>query len=528
MECGCDDMRGSGRESMGKAITKDSVFDSMRRVEAALKLRYMGIGFVWAWLYCTYATSAVFPYRSGQSINSDESWLLSAVAVVLGFLVGGLLLSRRPLGGHCLRRFSIAAALLLAAGTIVSAMGAFALGLAWLGGAMTGVGYALLSLLWARALMVLDVEELEAVVPLSSLVIVPCVVVYPLLEGVVGVVATASLPLMSGVLLLLCLREGAKRCGVEEAASGVGGMSPYLKEAEASGAASASSDAGASLSRRFGIAESWGFYLGRVAVVLVVLYLAIGWQAALADVRDSMHALIDLDVSMLISSLASVALGIAIVFFSRRVSFTGLFRWAVPCVIITLVLHGSSGLWAGFVSNAIGDTLDSLIQVLVYLFAITLAKQGKAPVALGVGLLNGSVQLGVLFGNLAGSACAGPAAASSEVAFLSALICLVALVGIVAPQREPIEVRPMAEAGSDALEHSLMVGCELLQKKFGLSDRETEIAFLLARGYSRPYIREKLFISKNTVATHIRHIYGKLGIHSKEELIDLATEAARK
>ena len=168
---------------MGKAITKDSVFDSMRRVEAALKLRYMGIGFVWAWLYCTYATSAVFPCRSGQSINSDESWLLSAVAVVLGFFVGGLLLSRRPLGGHCLRRFSIAAALLLTAGTIVSALGALALGLAWLGGAMTGVGYALLSLLWARALMVLDVEELEAVVPLSSLVIVPCVVVYPLLEG---------------------------------------------------------------------------------------------------------------------------------------------------------------------------------------------------------------------------------------------------------------------------------------------------------------------------------------------------------
>lgn len=528
MECGCDGMRGLGRESMGKAITKDSVFDSMRRVEAALKLRYMGIGFVWAWLYCTYATSAVFPCRSGQSINSDESWLLSAVAVVLGFFVGGLLLSRRPLGGHCLRRFSIAAALLLTAGTIVSALGAFALGLAWLGGAMTGVGYALLSLLWARALMVLDVEELEAVVPLSSLVIVPCVVVYPLLEGVVGVVATALLPLMSGVLLLLCLREGAKRGGVEEAASSVGGMSPYLKDSEASGAASASSGAGASLSRRSGIAESWGFYLGRVAVVLVVLYLAIGWQAALADVRDSMHALIDLDVSMLISSLASVALGIAIVFFSRRVSFTGLFRWAVPCVIITLVLHGSSGLWVGFVSNAIGDTLDSLIQVLVYLFAITLAKQGKAPVALGVGLLNGSVQLGVLFGNLAGSACAGPAAASSEAAFLSALICLVALVGIAAPQREPIEVRPMAAAGSDALEHSLMVGCELLQKKFGLSDRETEIAFLLARGYSRPYIREKLFISKNTVATHIRHIYGKLDIHSKEELIDLVTEAARK
>ena len=528
MECGCDGVRGSGRESMGKAITKDSVFDSMRRVEAALKLRYMGIGFVWAWLYCTYATSAVFPYRNGQSINSDESWLLSAVAVVLGFFVGGLLLSRKPVGCRCLRGLAVAAALLLATGTIISALGAFALGLAWLGGAMTGVGYALLSLLWAHALMVLDVEELEVVVPLSSLVMVPCVVVYPLLEGVVGVSATASLPLLSGVLLLLCMREGNKRCGAEGEASGVGRASLSLQDREAPNTATVSSDADASLPRCFGVAKSWGSYLVRVAVVLVVLYLAIGWQAALADVRDDMHALIDLDVSMLLSSLASVALGVAIVFFSRRVSFTGLFRWAVPCVIVTLVLHGASGLWAGFVSNAIGDTLDSVIQVLVYLFAITLAKQGKAPVALGVGLLNGSVQLGVLFGNLAGSTCDGFGTASSATSFMLALICLVALVGIVAPQREPIEGRPMAAAGSDALEHSLMVGCEVLQERFGLSDRETEIAFLLARGYNRPYIREKLFISKNTVATHIRHIYGKLDIHSKEELIDLVTEAARK
>lgn len=55
-----------------------------------------------------------------------------------------------------------------------------------------------------------------------------------------------------------------------------------------------------------------------------------------------------------------------------------------------------------------------------------------------------------------------------------------------------------------------------------------EIAFLLAQGRSRPYIREKLFISKNTVATHIRHIYGKMDIHSREELIDLVVETTRE
>lgn len=47
---------------------------------------------------------------------------------------------------------------------------------------------------------------------------------------------------------------------------------------------------------------------------------------------------------------------------------------------------------------------------------------------------------------------------------------------------------------------------------------------MLAQGRSRPYIRDALILSKNTVATHIRHIYEKMGIHSQQELIDLAQE----
>ena len=43
----------------------------------------------------------------------------------------------------------------------------------------------------------------------------------------------------------------------------------------------------------------------------------------------------------------------------------------------------------------------------------------------------------------------------------------------------------------------------------------------LARGRSQTYIREALFLSKNTVATHVRRIYTKLDVHSKQELIDL-------
>lgn len=43
----------------------------------------------------------------------------------------------------------------------------------------------------------------------------------------------------------------------------------------------------------------------------------------------------------------------------------------------------------------------------------------------------------------------------------------------------------------------------------------------LGRGRSQPYIRDQLVLSKNTVASHVKHIYAKLGVHSKQEVIDL-------
>ena len=61
-----------------------------------------------------------------------------------------------------------------------------------------------------------------------------------------------------------------------------------------------------------------------------------------------------------------------------------------------------------------------------------------------------------------------------------------------------------------------------LKQEFGLTARETEIAELLLAGRSRPYIRDELMISLNTVHTHASNIFSKCGVHSQQELIDLA------
>lgn len=57
--------------------------------------------------------------------------------------------------------------------------------------------------------------------------------------------------------------------------------------------------------------------------------------------------------------------------------------------------------------------------------------------------------------------------------------------------------------------------------EFDLSERETEVALLIAQGRSKAYIADALCLSENTVRTHAKNVYTKLDVHSKQELIDL-------
>lgn len=57
--------------------------------------------------------------------------------------------------------------------------------------------------------------------------------------------------------------------------------------------------------------------------------------------------------------------------------------------------------------------------------------------------------------------------------------------------------------------------------EFHLSARELEVIYLLVDGKSYKEIAEELFISLNTVKTHIRNIYPKLGVSSRHEIAKL-------
>ena len=103
-----------------------------------------------------------------------------------------------------------------------------------------------------------------------------------------------------------------------------------------------------------------------------------------------------------------------------------------------------------------------------------------------------------------------------------ALVCTAAMIHHAKkylPEREAQKVEGPSHAAREA---ALATQAQQLDL---LTPRERDVFVLLASGYSRAYIGKVLHIAPDTVKVHARHIYAKLGIGSRDELIKFAAVA---
>lgn len=78
-----------------------------------------------------------------------------------------------------------------------------------------------------------------------------------------------------------------------------------------------------------------------------------------------------------------------------------------------------------------------------------------------------------------------------------------------------VSSRPFARS---AVDDPVTQRCKQLARLHDLSERETEVLILLARGFGTQEIERALVVSANTIKTHQRNIYRKLEVHSRDEL----------
>lgn len=195
------------------------------------------------------------------------------------------------------------------------------------------------------------------------------------------------------------------------------------------------------------------------------------------------------------------------------ISFMTFDRSALSYLLVNTLMLGACGVYDLFWWSILGEMLD---------FDDNPAK------ILGIGL--SANVLGVLIGGLLGSANTAVEAQNFNPSILALVIVFTIL--IILPllhKRLSILLKNhafltvLSEMSSveqkEAIESFTMIG--------QLTQRESEIATLLLKGRTYKMIAGELYLSENTVKTHIKNIYSKFNIQSKAELVNLLVKKER-
>ncbi len=162
--------------------------------------------------------------------------------------------------------------------------------------------------------------------------------------------------------------------------------------------------------------------------------------------------------------------------------------------------------------------ISSMFEILLTMYMGVLTQRGYAPPATAFALSGSAIRLGICAGN-------GTALVFVRVPGLRELLVRPTFVVLIAVVAGLLITMVRQEYAIEALTRSPQAESELaaivnsVAEEFGLSEREREIMGLIGRGYTASAVAQRLVISPYTVNTHIQHIYGKLDIHKRSELI---------
>lgn len=509
----------------------------LERLDASFPLRLLGFGFIYAWGVCLWDIPlALSP--TGTALQADAAWLLSAILTPAACLV--IAFAGRGSSRFTSRGAAFSASLMCMVGSLALAACGFAEG--WLrillevvAGVGTGCGPAFLIVSWGCLFSRIEASIVETVVPASFVVTLLCALIIPALAPLTAVVLVACLPLASGLLLILSSRALDHQTIPAEKPSDVSTFTIHRRS------------------------------IMRMVAAIFILY-TLGC-AAPAESPWTTSASLEASATA-VGMFFAVALSVAIVLFARRIDVTSLYRWITIPFVASIIAIPFPDASASFLARVLMNTVFTGIEIIALLYFIRLSQRTNRPAAFCVGLSAAASYGGVLAGYPLGDILT-QMTLSPETSIFGCLVILgvFTLTSLLIPSHdetleeapagsgkisapaaavasrviEPQEKAAISEtntagandgagrASTVADSYAAEVGSMIehrtaLAASFGLSNRETEIFLLLAQGRSRPYIRDTLYLSKNTVATHIRHIYEKLGIHSQQELIDLVEE----
>lgn len=184
-------------------------------------------------------------------------------------------------------------------------------------------------------------------------------------------------------------------------------------------------------------------------------------------------------------------------------------------------------------ANSLLATSKDVFNIVVWILVAMVGRKNILQVVPFFVIAKASSSLGLIIGTSIGHF-SNSLALSNELAYSlsSASILLVFILYLIMCIKKPIFSimlnRLDSFSDSELLELGSIIQKDLkdLGEEHGLTKREMQVFDLLAKGRNSVYIQERLIISQNTTKTHIKHIYQKFGVHSRQELLDKIDDAS--
>ena len=233
--------------------------------------------------------------------------------------------------------------------------------------------------------------------------------------------------------------------------------------------------------------------------------------------------------SSISTGIAMGAVFVLTYFLSDRLDVARLCRLPLPIMVLGLLLVPAEGLFGQVVSSYLIAIAYTLVTFTVGILFYDMSKRtgvAIAPLIAGMNVMQIFVVIGTYVSS--GIETLFPEGALAHTV-TSVLVCvtLVVLFVLLFSERElanrwGIRVLQESSLATEARESDhLAERCDELVRTYGLTPREAEVLRELARQKDNQAIARNLVIAPGTLKAHTRHIYEKMGIHTRSELNEL-------
>lgn len=382
----------------------------------------------------------------------------------------------------------------------------------WVPGALhgaTGVSFALLFTFWASTAYLVDGKRFRFIVLAGSLISSFVVVFASAAESffVTSLVKCAAMACSLG--LLACFHYATGR--------------PFAQTSSRATAQKADPAPSATLPLR----RLQGLFVPVIATGILGFVYQYAWTfVGVNDLAALSFAIGEAFAVALIFLLASMPNG-------RSFSISRVFRMLCPVACVAMVpLFFTSGILQ-LLLMGIDSAVFNLFIILLMPLCASLGKRKSLSVPWLYALAASVVNLFPTLGFAVGST---PLARESVALYITVFVLMAVLfVAAFLADREtddldltlggPYEDAALSSStdASPAPASRAQIASRMAEE-YGLTKRECEILERVLLGRNAPTIAEELVISTNTVKTHVKRMYQKLGIHSRQELADLTEE----